>query len=76
MSPPRRLLRAKPNRPEDRVADAWAGFAMRLQTPGPTGQIQTLLTTPQVWLASRMVKAGRHASTATSSSRASAIKRP
>jgi hypothetical protein len=47
MSPPRRLLRAKPNRLKDRVADAWAAFAIRVQTPGPTGQIQTLPATRQ-----------------------------
>jgi hypothetical protein len=47
MTPPRRLLRAKPNRLKDRVTDAWAAFAIRVQTPGPTSQIQTLLATRQ-----------------------------
>jgi hypothetical protein len=45
MSQNRRLRRAKPNRPIDRVADAWATYAIRVKAPSPTGQIQTLQTT-------------------------------
>jgi hypothetical protein len=45
MSQNRRFRRAKPNRPRDRLADAWAAHAIRVKAPSPTGQIQTLPTT-------------------------------
>jgi hypothetical protein len=44
MSSSRGFHRAQSNRPSNRVADAWAGGAIRMKAPIPTSQIQTPLT--------------------------------
>jgi hypothetical protein len=72
----RRFHRAKPNRPRDRVAGAWAAYAIRLKAPCPTGQSKPCRQLGKAWLASRMLPAGGNASMASVSSQGRAIKHP